>query len=117
MSTQSRDFNADVFAPFLQSAVTDLVQILGESEILESKRRVAKSLSVVIETAAYRVTLILLHNTFNNTSLYRRLCRLSEPSQSRYPSYVCSLLRNWSFFLPPPRDRRWDGSNGHRLVA
>jgi hypothetical protein len=52
---QSTYFNADVFAPFLQPTVIDLVQLLGESETFECKRRVAKCLSVVIELAEYRV--------------------------------------------------------------
>jgi hypothetical protein len=44
-----------MFAPYLHSAVTELVQILGEVETLETKRRVARSLNTVIERAEYQV--------------------------------------------------------------
>lgn len=55
LGLQKADCNADVFAPFLPSAVTELVRILGEVEALESKRRVAESLNGIIQTADSRV--------------------------------------------------------------
>lgn len=52
---QSKSFDLKVFAPFLPSAVSDLVKILGESETLESKRRAARTLTIVIEQSGSRV--------------------------------------------------------------
>ena len=56
VTCQTIDFNPEVFAPFLQDAVTDLVQILAESEALESKRRIAKCLIVLIQRAGTKVS-------------------------------------------------------------
>jgi hypothetical protein len=55
MGLQRMDCNADIFAPFLPAAVTELVRILGEVEALESKRRVTDSLQAIIERADYKV--------------------------------------------------------------
>ena len=52
---QSVDFNANVFAPYLSSTVTELIKLIGEADTLESKRRIASSLVVVIERAQIRV--------------------------------------------------------------
>lgn len=43
------DFSPNVFAPFLPTATSELVRLIGEAETLESKRRVDATLNIVIE--------------------------------------------------------------------
>ncbi|KAI0938258.1 hypothetical protein AcV5_001092 [Taiwanofungus camphoratus] len=45
------DFDVDTFAPFLPTAVNQLVRLTAEADTLESKRRIASSLNAVIERA------------------------------------------------------------------
>ncbi|KAG2154931.1 ARM repeat-containing protein [Suillus bovinus] len=47
-------FDIDVFAPYLPTAVTELVKLMGEADTMEAKQRLAKSLNVVIECAGPR---------------------------------------------------------------
>jgi hypothetical protein len=56
--TQSVGFDANVFAPYIAPAVTDLVRIIGDADTMESKRRIAASLNTVIERAEIRVIFI-----------------------------------------------------------
>ncbi|KAF8165214.1 armadillo-type protein [Crassisporium funariophilum] len=42
-------FNANVFAPFLATTVTQLILLMSEADTLESKRKVDESLNAVIE--------------------------------------------------------------------
>ncbi|KAI6134978.1 ARM repeat-containing protein [Pisolithus croceorrhizus] len=44
-------FDITVFAPFLPAAVTELVRLMHEVDTIEMKRRLAKSLNVIIERA------------------------------------------------------------------
>ncbi|TFY59275.1 hypothetical protein EVJ58_g5888 [Rhodofomes roseus] len=48
-------FDIDVFAPFLATAVNELVRLMAEAETLEAKRRIANSLNTVIERAETRI--------------------------------------------------------------
>ncbi|KIM90936.1 hypothetical protein PILCRDRAFT_1173 [Piloderma croceum F 1598] len=48
-------FDANVFAPYIAPAVTDLVRIIGDADTMESKRRIAASLNAVIERAEIRI--------------------------------------------------------------
>ncbi|PFH52845.1 hypothetical protein AMATHDRAFT_1887 [Amanita thiersii Skay4041] len=43
------DFDADVFAPFLPSIISELVMLMSEADTMESKRRIDHSLNTVIE--------------------------------------------------------------------
>jgi hypothetical protein len=49
------DFDADVFAPFIEGSFTGLAALLAEAETFESKNRVMKSLSCVIGRIDRRV--------------------------------------------------------------
>ncbi|KAI0660923.1 ARM repeat-containing protein [Cubamyces menziesii] len=51
----SLKFDADVFAPFLPTVVTSLVQLTADADTLESKRRITDSLNTVIERAESRI--------------------------------------------------------------
>ncbi|KII94850.1 hypothetical protein PLICRDRAFT_47858 [Plicaturopsis crispa FD-325 SS-3] len=51
----SLGFNADVFAPFLQPAVTELVRILAETDTSDSKRRITQSLNKTIERVGLQI--------------------------------------------------------------
>jgi hypothetical protein len=53
---QSTGFDVNVFAPYIAPAVTELVQIIGDADTMESKRRIAASLNTVIERAEIRVS-------------------------------------------------------------
>lgn len=50
------DFDIDVFIPYLPTAVTELVKLMGEADTMEVKQRLAKSLNVMIERAGPRIT-------------------------------------------------------------
>ncbi|KAF9464415.1 armadillo-type protein [Collybia nuda] len=50
------EFQPDIFAPFLPTTVSELIQLMGEADTFESKRRVDHSLNVVIEQAGPRIT-------------------------------------------------------------
>lgn len=50
------EFNAEVFAPFLQDTLTELVRLIDEAETSESKRRMATTLNVVLEQTKAMVT-------------------------------------------------------------
>jgi hypothetical protein len=52
---QTLDFDANMFAPYIAPAVTELVRIIGEADTMESKRRIAASLNTVITRAEIRV--------------------------------------------------------------
>jgi hypothetical protein len=52
---QSVDLKPEYFAPFLPTAVSELIRLLGEADTFESKRRIDHSLNVVIEQAGERV--------------------------------------------------------------
>jgi hypothetical protein len=59
---QTIQFNADVFIPFLPVVVRELLQLIGETDTLESKRRIAQTLNTVIEqahTAVIRICRLL----------------------------------------------------------
>lgn len=49
------EFDIDVFVPYLPTAVTELVKLIGEADTMEAKQRLAKSLNVVIECAGVRI--------------------------------------------------------------
>ncbi|OCH87913.1 ARM repeat-containing protein [Obba rivulosa] len=49
------EFNADTFAPFLPTAVNELVRLAAEADTLESKRRVANTLNTVIQRVETRI--------------------------------------------------------------
>jgi hypothetical protein len=55
-SIQTLDFDIDVFVPYLPTAVTELVKLMGETDTMEAKQRLAKSLNVVIQRAGTRVS-------------------------------------------------------------
>ncbi|EPT02714.1 hypothetical protein FOMPIDRAFT_1159700 [Fomitopsis schrenkii] len=48
-------FDIDVFAPYLATAVNELVRLMAGAETLEAKRRIANSLNTVIERADTRI--------------------------------------------------------------
>ncbi|EIN10324.1 ARM repeat-containing protein [Punctularia strigosozonata HHB-11173 SS5] len=54
-AVDSIDFDPNVFEPYLQTAVTELLRLTSEVDSLESKRRVAQSLNVVIERVEERI--------------------------------------------------------------
>lgn len=53
---QTIDFSPNVFAPFLPTATSELVRLIGEAETLESKRRVDATLNTVIERSDSHVS-------------------------------------------------------------
>ena len=52
---QSLDLKPECFAPFLPTAVSELIRLLGEADTFESKRRIDHSLNVLIERSGDRV--------------------------------------------------------------
>lgn len=52
---QTLDFNPDEFAPFLSGAVTQLMNLIGEANTFDSKRKVDDALNVVIDRAGAKV--------------------------------------------------------------
>lgn len=59
---QSREFDINVFAPYLSAAVTELVKLTEEADTMESKHRVARCLDSVIGKAEIRVCLLPFHH-------------------------------------------------------
>ncbi|GBE79528.1 ARM repeat-containing protein [Sparassis crispa] len=49
------EFNENVFAPFLSTAVNELVLLMAEMDSVDSKRQVANSLNAVIERVGTRI--------------------------------------------------------------
>ncbi|KAJ2930226.1 hypothetical protein H1R20_g6892, partial [Candolleomyces eurysporus] len=50
------EFSAEVFAPFLLDTITELVRLMDEADTSESKRRIATTLSAVLEQTKDMVT-------------------------------------------------------------
>ncbi|PPQ99043.1 hypothetical protein CVT24_003603 [Panaeolus cyanescens] len=48
-------FDPQAFEPFLATSITQLINVMGEADTLESKRRVADTLNVIIEQSGYRI--------------------------------------------------------------
>lgn len=46
---QTVDFEPSSFEPFLPTAVSELINLMGEADSFESKRRIDNTLNVVIE--------------------------------------------------------------------
>jgi hypothetical protein len=57
---QSVSIKPECFAPFLPTAVSELVRLLGEADTFNSKRRIDHSLNVLIEQAGERVAILLV---------------------------------------------------------
>jgi hypothetical protein len=57
---QTIDLQIECFTPYLPTAVSELVRLIGEAETFESKRRIDHSLNVVIEQAGARVTVTFI---------------------------------------------------------
>lgn len=53
---QTVNFDMAVFSPFLPAAVTELVKLMHEVDTTEMKRRLAKSLNVIIEQSDSHIT-------------------------------------------------------------
>ncbi|KAH7916807.1 ARM repeat-containing protein [Hygrophoropsis aurantiaca] len=51
----TNDFDADVFAPYLHTATTELVRLITEADATEIKRGLARSLGIVIERVSTRI--------------------------------------------------------------
>lgn len=66
VSYQSRDFDINVFAPYLSAAVTELVKLTEEADTLESKHRVARCLDTIIDRAEIRVCAALSLHTISH---------------------------------------------------
>ncbi|KAH7931251.1 ARM repeat-containing protein [Leucogyrophana mollusca] len=49
------DFDVDVFAPYLPTVATELVRLMTEADTTDIKRRLAQSLSVVIERVGTKI--------------------------------------------------------------
>jgi len=74
---QTLDFKLEYFAPFLPTAVSELISLLGEADTFESKRRIDHSLNVLIEQAGAQVAALhvsltykLPSSSFSDCSLY-----------------------------------------------
>ncbi|KAJ8523493.1 hypothetical protein ONZ45_g125 [Pleurotus djamor] len=52
----SLEFRVDSFVPSLPDAVAELLKILGEVEISETKRRIAKTLNIIVQQSGTHVT-------------------------------------------------------------
>ncbi|EIM88549.1 ARM repeat-containing protein [Stereum hirsutum FP-91666 SS1] len=55
-SLNSNTFDPTAFAPFLGSVLSELLKLLADTEIVESKLRVASALETVLESAGLQVT-------------------------------------------------------------
>lgn len=55
-TVQSLAFEPNSFAPFLTSTVPQLIQLMGEADTLESKRRVDECLNIIIERSGALVS-------------------------------------------------------------
>jgi len=53
---QTVNFDIAIFAPFLPVAVTEIVKLMHEVDTTEMKRRLAKSLNVIIERSDSHIT-------------------------------------------------------------
>ncbi|KAF8623412.1 hypothetical protein AX15_006355 [Amanita polypyramis BW_CC] len=49
------DFDVNVLEPFLPSAVSELVKLMGEADTMESKRRIDNTLNAVIEQSGNKI--------------------------------------------------------------
>ena len=58
MNSQSLQFDANTFEPFLPPVVASLIKLTAEADTLEAKRRITDSLNTVIERVDERVLAI-----------------------------------------------------------
>jgi hypothetical protein len=56
INEQSLGFDPNAFGVFLPSTIPKLIQLMGEAETLESKRKVAESLNTIIEQSGSLVS-------------------------------------------------------------
>ncbi|KAK0230961.1 armadillo-type protein [Armillaria fumosa] len=50
------EFDVNVFAPYIPTTITELVQLMGEADTLAGKNRIGNTLNVVIDQAGSRIT-------------------------------------------------------------
>lgn len=53
------DFDRDSFVPFLPSAITEIVDLLGEVELADSQMRLNQTLGVVIDRVGSHVSITI----------------------------------------------------------
>jgi hypothetical protein len=61
---QSLNLKPECFAPFLPTAVSELIKLLGEADTFDSKRRIDHSLNALIERAGKRVAALHVSLTY-----------------------------------------------------
>ncbi|CAL1700530.1 unnamed protein product [Somion occarium] len=92
-------FDLNVFLPYLQPVVTELLRIMAEADTLESKRRIANCLGLVIERAELHIVPLMTHisgvaaeeDWLLKASLLETLSKLCD-STKEHSAPLCALV-------------------------